>query len=423
LVVVISQASFGVEYLRSPLTIRERGAVLFELACQDRLDHFFCDLSLLDKVADFVIETIQATYPTLQIPIHSRWRHFEIAGHALLDRLQPAWGELAPKVRVRAALDLVIVSVLLDAGAGATWRYCDRNTQISLGRSEGLAIASFQAFQDGLFSRDPFREPWRVDAERLQTLSVAELADSFQVSDTNPLVGLEGRCALLQRLGQVLQAQPVYFGQGLDPLGAARPGNLVAYLEAQSIEGTLSAADLLKTLLASLGDIWPGRISLDGVNLGDVWRHPALERTVTDINTSDLMPFHKLSQWLTYSLLEPLQAYGLTICDQSVLTGLAEYRNGGLCLDLGLFKPKRPDLLQQAYTPDATVIVEWRALTIIALDRIAQCIRQKLGLSEAELPLPNVLQGGTWAAGRQIARQKRPDGSPPIQLVSDGTVF
>jgi hypothetical protein len=40
-----------------------------------------------------------------------------------------------------------------------------------------------------------------------------------------------------------------------------------------------------------------------------------------------------------------------------------------------------------------------------------------------DLPLAKVLQGGTWAAGRQIAADRRPQGRPPIQIISDGTVF
>jgi hypothetical protein len=69
------------------------------------------------------------------------------------------------------------------------------------------------------------------------------------------------------------------------------------------------------------------------------------------------------------------------------------------------------------------VVVEWRSLTIVLLDRLAARIRQKLGLSADELPLMKVLEGGTWSAGRRIARQLRPDGSPPIAIASDGTVF
>ncbi|MGL4499084.1 MAG: DUF1688 family protein, partial [Planktothrix sp.] len=173
-------------------------------------------------------------------------------------------------------------------------------------------------------------------------------------------------------------------------------------------------------ILEGLGDIWPGRLTLNQVNLGDVWYYPGLE-------TLDLeypfVPFHKLSQWLTYSLLEPLQDLGLEIIDLEKLTGLAEYRNGGLILDLGLLELKDINLSKQQHKPDATVIIEWRSLTIIILDKIAKIIRQKLNLTPQEFPLVKVLQGGTWNAGREIAKQRRFDGSPPLKLDSDGTVF
>jgi hypothetical protein len=56
---------------------------------------------------------------------------------------------------------------------------------------------------------------------------------------------------------------------------------------------------------------------------------------------------------------------------------------------------------------DAPSIVEWRALTVIGLDRLADAVRGELGLAEA-FPLARVLEGGTWSAGRRIAAQRRP---------------
>jgi hypothetical protein len=44
-------------------------------------------------------------------------------------------------------------------------------------------------------------------------------------------------------------------------------------------------------------------------------------------------------------------------------------------------------------------------------------------LSAEQLPLARVLEGGSWRAGRLIARELRPDGGPPLQIHSDGTVF
>ena len=105
------------------------------------------------------------------------------------------------------------------------------------------------------------------------------------------------------------------------------------------------------------------------------------------------------------------------------LTGLPEYRNGGLLVDLGVLRPRHPGVLNERHRVDSEVIVEWRALTVALLDRVAAGVRAELGLDAAAMPLSRVLQGGTWSAGRRIARELRADGSPPIRLDSDGTVF
>jgi len=57
------------------------------------------------------------------------------------------------------------------------------------------------------------------------------------------------------------------------------------------------------------------------------------------------------------------------------------------------------------------------------LDRLAVRVRERLGKSAAEFPLTKVLEGGSWAAGREIAAERRPDGSAPLLIASDGTLF
>lgn len=416
-----------IAYLRSAGAIRDRCGVLFELGCEGRLSHFGCDLTQLGRVADYVIEVMREEYPDLEVPFHSRWRHFETGGVPRLVELDEMLASLTPIEKTRAKFDLVIISVLLDAGAGHSWRYYEQESAQVFGRSEGLAVASFRMFCQGIFSSNP-QQPLQADAQGLQGLTEEVLASGFGVSSANPLVGLAGRVELLQRLGKVLLATPEMFG-----LENPRPGNLVNYLLEQSRNGQIAAQTVLSAVLEGLGDIWLGRIEIAQVNLGDVWYHPALLKDKTQekdllhpssfILYPSLVPFHKLSQWLTYSLLEPLQELGLEITQLNALTGLPEYRNGGLCLDLGLLQVKYADILQQAHPAQSEVIVEWRALTVILLDHIAETVRQKLGMNADQLPLVKILQGGTWSAGRKIAAQLRKGGVPPIQLESDGTVF
>jgi hypothetical protein len=399
--------------LLSARAVRERAHRMRSLCEDGKLQHWRIDAARLDPVADYVCDTIWDNYPLLNIPFHARWRHFFVGGH---DR----WAALEAKARwknaaekARAAFDLVIVSVLLDAGAGPDWRYRDARGSV-LSRSEGLAVASLEMFAAGAFSSDP-DDPLHADAEYLRKLTADDLRRGLQVSASNPLVGLESRVALLNALGQTCLAAPNVFARA----ESARPGGLFDYLIGRAGEN-ISADAVLHALLRHLGGIWPSRLSLEGISLGDTWRHPALQ---TEDETSGLMPFHKLSQWLAYSLIEPLQAAGVQVTDIDALTGLPEYRNGGLFVDLGALVPTNPSALDQTHTVDSLFIVEWRALTVALLDDIAERVRARLELEASRLPLACVLEGGTWAAGRRIARQKRADGSPPLKIASDGTVF
>jgi hypothetical protein len=135
------------------------------------------------------------------------------------------------------------------------------------------------------------------------------------------------------------------------------------------------------------------------------------------------VPLHKLSQWLTYSLIEPLEIAGIRVCGIEELTGLAEYRNGGLFVDTGVILPRDTAAWSQSYTVSDPFVVGWRALTIALLDRLAQPVRTRLGVAPEAFPLACMLEGGTWAAGRLIARERRADGGPPFCILSDGTVF
>jgi hypothetical protein len=268
-------------------------------------------------------------------------------------------------------------------------------------------------FARGAFSFDA-REPLRADA--LEQLHADVLRQGLQISDTNPLVGVEGRADLLRRLGKTVAANPKVFGMKDSP----RPGGLFDLFVALAEDGRIEAATILSELLRHLGPIWPSRLTLAGIPLGDCWRHPAMK---TADATNELVPLHKLSQWLAYSLIEPLQDYGIIVTAIDGLTGLAEYRNGGLFVDTGALTLR--DLTEQNREHDvaSTLVVEWRALTVALLDRLAARLREQLHRDANSLPLAKVLEGGTWAAGRLVAHERRGDASPPIRVVSDGTVF
>ncbi len=390
--------------LLSAAAVRERCGIVFDAAERGETKHFRLALDRLDEAVRRVVDITRRRYPDLVVPYHSRWRHFSVGG---VDRgaLVAPGADRAQTARTR--VDLAVVSVLLDAGAGAEWRFREDETGQVLWRSEGLAVASLRAMQSGLFSSQP-EQPWRADAEALSRNSAEMLARAFQHGIGNELVGVGARAALLRNMGEVCRANSTLFGV------PARPGNLFDYWSARGAQ--VSAPEILRILLQVFGPIWPGRISFAGVPLGDCGRHRG-------VPGNGLVPFHKLSQWLAYSLVEPLIAGGVEVTDIDGLTGLAEYRNGGLLIDCGVIEPRDPVLLARPLDALSEPVVEWRALTVALLDRLAIGVREHLGKSLQEFPLARVLEGGSWAAGREIARERRPDGAPPLSIVSDGTLF
>ena len=237
--------------------------------------------------------------------------------------------------------------------------------------------------------------------------------------ENNPLVGLESRAILLRRFGEAMAEQPEVFNEDgrpsglfdliLTPFGATEPPPTA----------DASAHDILSEILLTCSGIWPLDNAIGNVPLGDCWRHEA----VRGEGASDgWVPFHKLSQWLTYSLLEPFAWAGVRVYGVDALTGLAEYRNGGLLLDTAVLRLRDEAVTHQVWQPGDELVVEWRALTVALLDEVAAEVRKLLHTDADHLSMAAILEGGTWAAGRELAQRHR-GGLPPIQVATDGTVF
>jgi hypothetical protein len=410
-----SALAAGARTLLCAAAVRKSADRMLALALDGYLDDWTVNLDRMPVTADFVARVVRDRYPLLDPPLHARWRHFVFEGRDLWSEIAAARNWPTAAAAARSAFDLAITSVLLDAGAGGSWRYRDTATGLIAARSEGLALASLRWFERGGLSENP-SDPLRVDAAALRRTDTRIVNDAFQVADTNPLQGSEGRASLLNRLGAAVEARPDLFAVADSP----RPGGLFDALVRRASNGPLPAAAILETLLDAFGSIWQDRPSLGGVPLGDCWPHPAL----TGAAAADrYVPLHKLSQWLTYSLIEPLEKAGVSVCDVGALTGLAEYRNGGLFVDMGVLTPREDAARSRTHAVSDPFVVGWRALTVALLDRIATPVSARLGLTAGAFPLARVLEGGTWAAGRLIARDKRAGGGPPFQITSDGTVF
>jgi hypothetical protein len=321
--------------------------------------------------------------------------------------------------RTRRLLDLFLVSVLLDAGAGTKWQYKSKESGKVYRRSEGLAVASLEMFKFGTFSSDP-EQPYQVDSAGLRKLTPQIMAKGLQVTDENPIDGLEGRTNLLVRLADALLNQEIF---GPDN----RPGNMLDYLlshpstTASSVP-VIPLPTLWTTLMDGLTPIWPAtRTQIDGQPLGDAWPCASMPSHPTQ-PWENIVPFHKLTQWLTYSLMVPMQKLAnVHFVGVELMTGLPEYRNGGLLVDTGLLTLKPEDAkrgLEQyqtnatrqgqpnmevvpLFTADDDVIVEWRALTVGFLDDLLAEVNLLLGLQgDSKLSLAQMLEAGTWKVSK-----------------------
>jgi hypothetical protein len=168
--------------------------------------------------------------------------------------------------------------------------------------------------------------------------------------------------------------------------------------------------------MTGLAPIWPkARHQINGIPLGDCWPCKAMP---TSPEWATFVPFHKLTQWLAYSLMGPMERLmNARFRHIKLMTGLPEYRNGGLLVDTGLLNLKEADRQRgeqqyhqhmkkrgvesmevvPAFEPSDDVIVEWRAVTVGFLDEIAKSVNERLGLSGANaLSLAQVLEAGTW---------------------------
>ncbi|KAL1956707.1 hypothetical protein VTO42DRAFT_6857 [Malbranchea cinnamomea] len=426
-----------VKYLLSLQSIRERAKLVWEAAQSGNLTHFDFHPDKLDNVADFVTSVIKRDFGPNKfdtIPPHGRWQHFEVGNVPRIANLLEAWKKTGSDnlELCRRLIDLFFVSVLLDAGAGDSWRYVESQSGNTYERSEGIAVASLYMFTALSFTASKSRGTPLVDGEGLEQLTTEDLARGFQVSHGNPMLGVESRAALLRGLGRSLRSHGGIFG----PTG--RPGNLVDYMiRTAENSSELDVYILWEVLQRVLIPVWPkDRTVIDGFPLGDAWPLSTLQKRtdVSEIDTArGIQPFHKLTQWLTYSLMVPFQrVLGMRWINAESLTGLPEYRNGGLFVDMGVLSLKKEALERglaasgqelPMFTAGDDVIVEWRAMTVVLLDLLYDKIASRMDKG-VHLTMAQVLESGTWKSGREVAAQRRPETkSSPILIKSDGTVF
>ncbi|KUJ09537.1 DUF1688-domain-containing protein [Mollisia scopiformis] len=424
------------KYLLSLESVRSSAKCAYKAAQLNKLRSFDFHPDRLDEAAEHVCSLIMRDFSPEQfktIPPHGRWQHFETKDVPRLEELLQEWRNAGTDDLEcsRRLVDLFLVSVLLDAGAGDLWKFTEKSTGLEIERSEGLAVASLYAFKDGVFSKSSNE----VNALGLKTLTAESLGSAMQSSVDNPILGLAGRAELLQRLGSSLLALPEIFGE------TGRPGNMVDFLLlSKSRDNPIDLKNLWDLLQQLLIPTWPtNRTTYNAKPIGDAWPLQILhEQREHDPSGTGIQPFHKLTQWLTYSLLVIFERLlDIKWIGTEHLTGLPEYRNGGLFVDMGVLT-LRAEVLDRGraasgtnvplFDPTDDVIVEWRTLTVSLLDVTLELVNRKLAEKTGEvaepLTLAQLLEAGTWKAGRELAAKYRPQSKgSPIEIQSDGTLF
>ncbi|KAK8041586.1 hypothetical protein PG994_014593 [Apiospora phragmitis] len=414
-------------YLRSLGAVRERSRIIADKAVRNKLHHFDVDMNKFPDVVRFVCGIIKRDYdaPFNTIPMHSRYQHFCVGGRDRIAALLSTFDDSVDMTeKCRRLIDLFMVSVLLDAGAGTSWSFKSAENGRVYRRSEGLAIASLEMFKT-------------VDKEGLSKLKVEQLAKGLQSRPGNEIAGLECRAELLTRLSTALQKQRIFFGD------EGRPGNMVDYLlshpttQASSMPIVILPV-LWNVLMTSLGSIWPSRTAIDGISLGDAWPCSSMPQVSASSPTSpsfspfpnnpqsagrgeweSIVPLHKLTQWLCYSLMQPMQQLlRIHFAGSDLLTGLPEYRNGGLFVDMGVLNLRKVDEdrglehygdycrrhnvraneVAPMFDPSDDVIVEWRGVTVGLLDKLCDDVNYALRaeLNGGEITLGQLLEAGSW---------------------------
>ncbi|KAI9315870.1 hypothetical protein BX666DRAFT_1952323 [Dichotomocladium elegans] len=438
------------EYLCSLGSVRERCFRVQEAASRKRLAHFDVDLSKLDDMVHIIVSLMKRDFiNTSEIPVFGRWRHFDVGGRPRIRQLiDGAWAGIDKTEQTRRVIDLFVVSVLMDIEPSLRYQYVEQDTGKVFKRQEGIAIACLDMFKAGAFSSDP-RMPHRVDSEALLGFTLEKIMQGLHV--TSLFDGLQDRVDLLRHLGQLLEHRQDYFGAGVN---GHRPGNLMDYLMSHPTtintkKGPLIHLETLWPIVQDMGELWAASEESNGKGgtpeLGDVWPCDSIRVEHTSNQLDHYVSFHRLSQWLVYSLVEPMEKLlGATIEGTEQLTVLPESRNGGLLIDTGFLTLKPADVergldnyRKNALLPgqpkvevvpmfdfNDPVVVEWRALTVAYLDIVAERVRTTLNASRKSLSLSQLIQGGTWNAGRELAEISRPNTQmPPIVIKPDRRVL
>ncbi|KAI8354608.1 hypothetical protein EDC96DRAFT_516679 [Choanephora cucurbitarum] len=425
------------QYMSSLHSVRYSCFKVQEVAAKDKLCHFDLDPSKLEDMVQLVVSILKRDHNDFtKIPSYGCWRYFDSDGVSCIQKLIDSWANVDTTEQVRRVLDLFVVFILLDCNLGRDYAFRESTTNYTNKRREGVAAGVWKMFLAGTFSADP-NQPHKVDLKALIDLTQSDFSNGFENNLFESEDSLDDKYRLIKHLANVLQSRSGYFGskEGHD----RRPGNLIDYLllhptTIKTRKGPLIHIEAIWPVVLEISKPSVFNNSLD--QLGDVWSCPTL-------GPNELVSFHDLSQWMVYSIIEPMEKLmGAIIEGTEQLTSPSDYPNGGLLIDTGFIALKKEDYERGVemfhrnsllpgqpkvevipmFDISDPVVIEWRALTTAYMDLLSEQVRNVLRVEKKTLRLSQIIQSGTHTAGRELAEITRPNTQEPPIIMKIHTV-
>lgn len=404
------------EYL-SPIFTRVRSKELTQLVLKNQSKFFTLDSSKKEEALEFLEKVILSRFQKDKIAKHGRRQHLSSKNRNYFEKVENICQKAGCTFAVENKLELLLLSCFLDAGAGQNWKYNDSYFNCQLVGSEALAAASTDLYlkliSDNLISKKNIS----LTSDALKNMKFDEFSKSFQHDESNnALLGAKGRYDSLTQLGSCLELHPSIFVTSHKP----ELKNIYHFFQSIVEHKSLNLEEVFKTIVFIFHDFFTSDTKINEINLCDSRIHSNL---ISLPLVGKKIPFFKLIQWMVYSIDDFFNSQGIPTINEEFLSGLAEYRNGGFFMDTNIINLKSKNLSHQSYSIDSELVTEWRALTITLLDEFLEELKIKRGYNH--LNMSKLLEGGTWIAGRKLARENRPDSpySPPIKIITDGKFF
>ncbi|MFD1695498.1 DUF1688 family protein [Roseibium aestuarii] len=423
------------EATSDPVRIRAQARRIWEAAVRGDFAGLTVDPAALDALAEQVAKRMRADWPDLQFPPSGIWRALEADD---IDRFGIATGSqgfAGPEEFLLASADLAILASVFQVSAPAGWSFADPFSGKEVSGSAGLSVAALALLAQGHFSQDPAR-PLRVDAASLTTLSLSDFAMALD-GEAEPSAHARQLHGHLVRLGEVIVMRPDLFNRG----GALRPAHaLLKALEEGDTQEALDAGALFRLLHNGLAPLWTGGARLGDLLLADAWpcnpasgeagalKAGALSECLTLPAPDGTTAGHAVAlqaplSAMVFSLLEPLAWIGLALEDLEVVPPPADLAHLALMQQAGVLAlSPATEGAGLAADPQARLAIA-RALTLAAVDLLAQKVRAIFEVEAEDLPLTLILEAGTRPLARAATLENSGSTRELASFLADRGVF